>query len=444
MPQSILNTFWQSPVVILILIIFSVCVGLCPLSHRKKGRAIFVCMAGGAFVFLLFFFLTFLFVDTSNASTTLEPIFCFLAGFLLGWLILRIPAQISVFIAVWGQILAELAAQLLIPTMNRVMGTGTVQGKCFHLLCIGLTMVFLFLMTRFFLFPLLTRDGEYRMNQRKTVRSLVALAVFLVLSNYQLIFFLLGEGGVRSGTIVPVFRLVVGVSALLYLYLQNANELQLEAERELYIVRQLQLSREEQYRISKENIDLINQKCHDLKHQIAALRSLRDADEIDRQISEMEKAVMIYDSAIKTGNTALDVVLTEKSLLCEANGINLTCLVDGRSLDFVKVVDLYSMFGNALDNAIESVMKEEDRQKRVIQVVGYREQNFLLIRVRNYCENPPVLVDDLPLTTKEENGYHGFGIKSIRATAEKYGGEIAIETGACFFSLQILLPVQST
>ena len=118
----------------------------------------------------------------------------------------------------------------------------------------------------------------------------------------------------------------------------------------------------------------------------------------------------------------------------------MTCLIDGGTLDFVDIVDLYSMFGNTLDNAIESVMKEET-PRRVIQVAGYREKGFMLIRVRNFVSTPPALVDGLPETTKENRDYHGFGLKSIRATAEKYGGGISVETGSNFFALQILLPI---
>ena len=279
------------------------------------------------------------------------------------------------------------------------------------------------------------------MNRKKTLLAAVVLVIFLVLSNYQLIFWLIGNPDANTGPIIPVFRMVTGLAALFVMYLQNALELKYSAQREIDTLHQLQAQREEQYRISKENIALINQKCHDLKHQIAALRSMRDSDTIDQQIAEMEDAVMIYDSAVKTGNAALDVVLTEKSLFCEANGINLTCLIDGRALDFVEIVDLYSMFGNALDNAIESVMKETDVNKRVIQTAGYREQDFFLIRVRNYCEQPPVLIDGIPQTSKEDTDYHGFGIRSIRTTAKKYGGDITIDIGANFFSLQILLPI---
>lgn len=441
MLQTLIQKLWISPIVPLVSMALSVVAGLCPAARRKDSRGSLLYAAGGLVLFAVFLLLDSLLVDMTTAWTTLEPLFCALAGFLFGRLVLRMRGGESIFVAVWAQIVSELATQFLMLSIGNAVGIDSAAGKAFHLFWIAAACLLLYYFARGFLFRRLTRNGTYRMDGKKTVLALCVLLVFLVLSNYQVIFWLLGEGGERGGAIIPVFRMVVGVSALLLLYLQNSAELRLEAQRELDIAHQLQAQREEQFRVSSENIALINQKCHDLKHQIAALRTIRDRSEIDRQVAEMENAVMIYDSAVKTGNAALDIVLTEKSLFCEANGINLTCLIDGRSLNFVEVVDLYTMFGNALDNAIEAVMRETDTHKRIIQAVGYREQGFLLIRVRNYCEQPPVLVDGLPKTTKADDGYHGFGLKSIRSTAEKYGGEIAIETGANFFSLQILLPI---
>ena len=76
----------------------------------------------------------------------------------------------------------------------------------------------------------------------------------------------------------------------------------------------------------------------------------------------------IYDNIYQTGNDALDLVLTEKSLLCDEYNIKLSSMIDGAALDFMNTTDVYALFGNLLDNAIESVMKEPDEEKRIISV----------------------------------------------------------------------------
>ncbi|MCC8065334.1 MAG: ATP-binding protein, partial [Clostridiales bacterium] len=69
------------------------------------------------------------------------------------------------------------------------------------------------------------------------------------------------------------------------------------------------------------------------------------------------------------------------------------------------------------------------------------EKALLMIRVRNYCQGKVSLEDGLPATSKANKQDHGFGLKSIRSTAEKYGGDIAIQSTDHIFSLQILIPL---
>ena len=83
----------------------------------------------------------------------------------------------------------------------------------------------------------------------------------------------------------------------------------------------LMKQQEEQYEITRDNIDMINQKCHDLKHQVRALRGLADDESKERYLKELEQSVEIYGAIVKTGNDVLDTILTEKSLSCQAKGI---------------------------------------------------------------------------------------------------------------------------
>ena len=132
---------------------------------------------------------------------------------------------------------------------------------------------------------------------------------------------------------------------------------------------------------------------------------------------------MIYDAMVETGNEILDTVLTEKSLICEARGITLTCVADGECLSFMDAVDIYAIFGNALDNAIEAVSALEDPDRRSIAVMVFARANLVFLQLENYYSGSLQFDGTLPATTKQqEAGYHGFGLKSIRYTAEKYGG----------------------
>ena len=104
----------------------------------------------------------------------------------------------------------------------------------------------------------------------------------------------------------------------------------------------------------------------------------------------------------------------------------MTCVVDGPLFDFMDVMDICSIFGNALDNAIEYEKQIPDKEKRLIHVTAFSQKNFLITRFENYCEDSLAFDENLPVTTKGDARFHGYGLKSIRYTVRKYGGEVDV------------------
>lgn len=214
-------------------------------------------------------------------------------------------------------------------------------------------------------------------------------------------------------------------------------------QQELAFQQNLSRQQKEQYKITQETIDLINRKCHDMKHQIAALRFLPTADDKDAYLQEIEDSIRIYDSTLQTGSDVLDMVLTEKSLYCEAHQISLNCVADGSRLVFLDPIDLYTIFGNALDNAIESVSQLADPEQRIIAVSIWAKNGLVMIQMENYYEGDLPMQDGLPQTSKGRREDHGFGLKSIRTTLAKYDGHMTLHTENNLFILRISLPIPS-
>lgn len=212
-----------------------------------------------------------------------------------------------------------------------------------------------------------------------------------------------------------------------------------ELEQDKVVLEEL-LSREQKhYAFTRDTIELVNVKCHDLKHQIAVLRSMGEAER-EKSLKEMEQAIMIYGNIAKTGNETLDTILTEKSFLCEKYGIRFTYMIDGESLAFMAPEDISSLFGNAIDNAIESVLKESEAEKRVIKLNASAKRSYLCIHFENYCAENVRFKDGVPLTSKEDRKNHGFGVKSMIFIVKKYGGSFDMRQEGCLFILDIILP----
>ena len=192
----------------------------------------------------------------------------------------------------------------------------------------------------------------------------------------------------------------------------------------------------EQYKQSKENIRLINRRYHELKMQIAAIRAERDQAKQDAALAEMESGIRKYEAENKTGNPVLDTLLTAKSLYCQQHGINMTCVADGKLLDFLSTGEICTIVGTALDNATESVSAEPDPEKRLIRVAIYAQNGFVMLRFENYCASPVELAAD-GLPKRSTPG--GYDLKSVRAAAENHGGTLTLHWENEWFTLRVLL-----
>lgn len=213
-----------------------------------------------------------------------------------------------------------------------------------------------------------------------------------------------------------------------------------EIRGELDFVKRLWQQEKEQFEVSRDNIDIINIKCHDMRHRIREFAQSKSFS--DEEIREIERSISIYDSAVKTGNEALDVILTEKSLRCNGNDIAFTCVADGKLLSFMTESDIYSLFGNIMDNAIEATLKIEEHEGRTIGLKIRRSGGFVSVNAKNtYVGEIELDAQGLPITTKADKNSHGFGIKSISFLAEKYGGNMSLVAESGVFNLNILFPV---
>lgn len=236
-------------------------------------------------------------------------------------------------------------------------------------------------------------------------------------------------------------RTLMDLAGVAMLYAYHVQRRELYAQRELDAIQNILQNQYIQYKQSRESIDVVNRKYHDLKHQIAVLRAEQDPQRRMDFLDGMEEEIRAYEAQNKTGNSVLDTVLTGKSLYCARHGVELTCVADGAQLDFMDVMDICSIFGNMLDNAIEYELTIQDKKKRLIHLAVYTKKNFLVIQCENYCEDALELRDGIPVSTKGDGAYHGYGVKSIRYTAEKYGGTMTIHSRDNWFEMNIVIPI---
>ena len=188
------------------------------------------------------------------------------------------------------------------------------------------------------------------------------------------------------------------------------------------------------YEQDKREIELVNLRCHDIRHQIRAMGGKLDA----AVVNELTTAIDVYDSSIKTGNEAIDVVLAKYNLYCRNHKIKFSCLLDGTKLGFISPHEIYALFGNAMENAIHAVEPLEE-EKRIISITENSANGFVNISITNYYKGELEMENGLPVSHAEN---HGFGVKSMRMLAEKYNGRMYVQAQGEVFVLNLFFPLE--
>ena len=247
----------------------------------------------------------------------------------------------------------------------------------------------------------------------------------------------------RYSNEIFIMRTLTDFGGVIMLLLYHNLIVEVSARTEAELEQQLLQMQYSNYQISQESIDVINQKYHDLKHQIAALRFELNDEEKYGYLTQMEDEIRQYEAENKTGNKVLDTILTAKTLVCQNQRISMNVVADVSLLDFMSTMDLSALFGNALDNAIRGAASVPDENERLIRVVVCEQMGFVLVKIENrYAGEVRFDGKDL-LTTKNNKDYHGYGVKSIRKTVEKYDGTVTIRTDDGWFLLSILFPARA-
>ena len=209
---------------------------------------------------------------------------------------------------------------------------------------------------------------------------------------------------------------------------------------EVATMSQVMAAERAQYQMSRETIAAINVKCHDIRRQIHQLGE--SSGTVDPALlAEMEREVNVYDATVHTDLEPLDVILTEKSLICQREGITLTVMADGAALSFMAAADLYSFMGNALDNAIEAAREVDDPARRSVSVLIRRSGDMASIHVENYFEGELRFRDGLPLAGPEGERGHGYGTRSMQLVAQRYDGTLHLRAEGGVFHLNAALPI---
>ena len=221
----------------------------------------------------------------------------------------------------------------------------------------------------------------------------------------------------------------------------------------------------QQYLIQKESMEAVNRKYHDLKHYLTAMEAELDhAARISggetspfptdgsasqaspeetylRQfIRQLRREISPYETIQATGNRVMDVLLAERIQECQEKHIRFIPLISGKELSVFHTIDLCTLFGNAMDNAIEASLLLPEDEREISVKIGVSD-SILILRFQNFSRPVAEGKDSTFHTTKEDTSSHGYGLESIRTIAEKYNAAMTAHYENGQFELTILVPL---
>ena len=222
-----------------------------------------------------------------------------------------------------------------------------------------------------------------------------------------------------------------------FLYSKNTMYIrELEKENEFKIDK---MQRQfEYYQDKQKDEERIQSIYHDMKNHLLVLEGKESTSETKKMVKEIRKQIEDYEDYIHTGNDFLDIIIKDKVKLAKENNIDLTVMIDFSDIDTIEALDISTIFGNGIDNAIEAVEKLPE-EKRVILIKAGKINDFISIVMENNYDEKVVSKNNK--TTKKDTFLHGFGISNIRNATEKYGGTCTITKDKGKFVLKVLIPI---
>lgn len=292
------------------------------------------------------------------------------------------------------------------------------------------------------LYSLILKSVNKTILDMKKKEWILIISVFSISTlSFAIIQIALNESKLSETTSLMLLLTEIGLIALniICLYIMiSLNQSNRTAE-ELKLKEQ-QLKHDIQYAETvRSQYQEIRQIRHDIKQHLDAVSGLQLEGKIEaaqKYISNISSGLERIEMFMDVGSDFVNAILNSKLSIAKSKGIEVLCN-SSSEVGGISEYDLCNLIGNMLDNAIEAAEKPGDNA--VVEVSIRSDKYKLMITVANSILQPVLNSNSNLKTTKKETELHGFGVKSIKTIAERYGGSADFyEEDLTFFCRVIL------
>lgn len=302
-----------------------------------------------------------------------------------------------------------------------------------YLIVFTTTCIPVYAIAYFFFIRRLNKNVLASENLNSIIGILLLMITSIFINYFTYDIFFIDAPNIKSMSFLINFSgLITVVLIIIFLY-ESALSNYMKRENDLLSL--IDSKDKERYELAKITIDEINIKYHDLKHM------LKDERLDENEAKEIKETVTNYKTIIDTTNRGLNVAVYESQLKCISKTIDLSVLIDGQPIDFMKSHHVYSMLSNLLDNSIEAVENNKEEEKRIFLKI-YKKQSNAIICLSNPCKKDVKFENALPITSKADKSKHGYGLRSVLKIVDYYDGNMTIACENGIFSVQIIIPTK--
>jgi hypothetical protein len=289
----------------------------------------------------------------------------------------------------------------------------------------------------FFIVMILLSFGISRLFRNFQYETTLKDFILIFVSYIFLIIVFLDDITIKSGNYNLEHHIMSSVLAIIFtvqlLYIKNYTLLKKVEQQEQFTINRMN----EQfcyYREKEEDEKRVRALYHDMKNHLLILEK-QNSQEVKQMAADLRRQISDYEDYVHTGNDFLDVIIRDKVKKAKEQGIDFLAVIDFTAGDFIEPLDISTIFGNALDNALEASVKLPPEQRLITVKAGCNHDMLMIVFENN------AVMGKMKGTSKEDEFLHGFGIPNIRKAVEKYNGECVIRQENGMFVMKHIIPL---
>jgi two-component system sensor histidine kinase AgrC len=362
------------------------------------------------------------------------------------WFLYEISLVKTLILVFFVQSIVTITDYIVIMILAKIYGDITTLGGASSL--IGRLILILSRLILFAILIVISRISSKKRNNVTADMSNKEWIQFLIFPIFTICAVMLMVNSVMKSyhsDIVPVYYIIaIGLIVLNLVVFHLISEI-LEHSRkmkEAQILRQQSIGQVELYNSMRENYNIQRQRTHEYKNQIVCMDMLmkkKDYSKLEDYIGNISDKLDAQLDMVDTNNDVVNAILNAKYYEAIKNDVLFVLKINDLSDIKVSDEDIVTILSNLLDNAIEAA-KQCDVGKRTVKIKLLSEDDVLTIAVSNTYKTEPMLTEDGYIrTTKNNKEEHGWGIRNIVATLEKYDAEYIIDykNGEFVFSIMM-------